>query len=172
MSTSLTNTPRALRFPEEMLVQIALGSPPDAVVEEYGYMFDEIKDLPHYVIQYKKVEAELFQEGAITKIIAGHALHEVVEKVAVRILDDRMSQSDLIKSGEFLKKVKDTGEEITKGVLKPQFTIEINFPDGSRTSIKQVNIIDHDIPLLEVDEDVPEEVIDSYNEDKFGVEFE
>lgn len=172
MSTSLTSAIRVLRFPEEMLVQIALGSPPESVVEEFGYVFEEIKNLPHYLVQYQKVEAELFQEGAITKVIAGHALHQVVEKVAIRILDDRMSQADLLKSGEFLKKVKDTGEELFKGVTKPQFTIEINFPDGTKTSIKQVNVIDHEMPILEVDDYVPEEILDAYNETKFGVEFE
>ena len=164
---------RNLRFPEEMLVRIALGLPPEIIAEEYGYTYEEIQNLPHYQVQYARVEAELFQEGAITKVIAGAALHEVVDRVANRVLDPRMPTADLLKAGDFLKKVKDEGSDKQKGAGKPQFTIEINFPDGTTTTIKEVRTIENDVPELEVDDEtLPDGILDAYNEDRFGVDID
>ena len=174
MSTSFV-AKRALKFPDEMLVQLALGASPEPTVEEYGYIYDEIKDQPHFLVQFNRIEAELFQEGAITKVIAGAALHQVVENVAQRVLDPRIPTSDLLKAGEFLKKVKDEGSDRLKAASKPQFVIEINFPDGTSATMKEVQTLENDVPLLEVDdEDLPEGVMDAYREDhddKFGVDF-
>jgi hypothetical protein len=173
MSTSRQfNPPRAIKFPEEMLVQLVLGSPKD-LVEDYGYTYDDIKDLPHFQVQLQRVETELFNEGAITKVIAGAGLHQVVESVARRVLDPRMPTADLIKSGEFLKKVKDDGKDPNQGPAKPQFSIEINFPDGSKTTIKDVRPVEEDVPALEIDEDpLPPALIEAYEESEFGVDIE
>ena len=153
-----------------MLVQLALGSPQD-IVSDYGYTYEEIKNQPHFIAQYQKVESELFQEGAITKVIAGAGLHKVVEAVAIRILDPRMPTADLLKSGEFLKRVKDEGADKNRGADKPQFSIEINFPDGTRTTIMHAPVEKEvDLLELEADDEIPTAIIEAYNEDHFGVD--
>lgn len=162
---------KALQFPEEMLVQMALGVPKDIVAEEYGYVYDEIKDQPHFIVQAERVVSELMQEGAITRVIAGAGLHQVVERVATRILDHRMPTSDLLKAGEFLKKVKDDGIE-KSGPAKPQFSIDINFPDGTTATISHTPPI-QEVPVLEVDDEaLPDDIVNAYNEEHFGVDID
>lgn len=173
MSTSF-HPQHALKYPDEMLVQLALGMPKD-IVEEYGYTYDTIKDLPHFLVQADRIAQELMAEGAITRVIAGAGLHQIVETVAHRILDPRMPTGDLLKAGEFLKKVKDDGV-VKNGPVKPQFTIEISFPDGSTTTITQNKAQERlveEVPYLEVDDDpLPDGILESYAEDKFGVDID
>ena len=173
MSTSF-HPPHALKFPDEMLVQLALGLPKD-IVEDYGFTYDEIKTLPHFIVQLDRVSAELMAEGAITKVIAGAGLHQVVEIVARRVLDTRILTGDLLKAGEFLKKVKDDGQQ-KLGPNKPQFSIEINFPDGTTTKITQTSnqeTLVEDVPYLEIDTDpLPTDVLEAYAEAQFGVDIE
>lgn len=173
MSTSF-HPLHALKFPDEMLVQLALGMPKD-LVEEYGFVYDEIKDLPHFLVQADRVAAELMAEGAITRVIAGAGLHQVVERVAMRVLDARMPTGDLLKAGEFLKKVKDDGVQ-KNGPLKPQFSIEISFPDGTTTTITQTKPQEHlveEVPYLDIDTDpLPSGVLEAYAEEHFGVDIE
>jgi hypothetical protein len=154
-------------------VQLVLGSPKD-LVEEYGFTYDEIKDLPHFQIQLQRVETELFQEGAITKVIAGAGLHQVVERIAKRVLDPRIPTTDLLKAGDFLKKVKDDGKDTTQGPARPTFSIEINFADGTTTTIKEVKQAEPiDIPLLEIDDEpLPDALLEAYHESEFGVDIE
>lgn len=173
MSTSF-HPVRALKFPDEMLVQLALGMPKD-IVEDYGFSYDEIKDLPHFLVQADRISAELLQEGAITRVIAGAGLHQVVEKIAHRILDPRMPTGDLLKAGEFLKKVKDDGVQKT-GPTKPQFSIEISFPDGTTTTITQSPAVEREIlevPYLDIDDDpLPSGILEAYAETTFGVDID
>lgn len=155
-----------------MLVQIALGLDPYDLAAQYGLDYGEIKDDPVFRVQYNKVETELLREGAITKVIAGAGLHKIVETLAQRVKDPRMPNGDLIKAGEFLKRVKDDGKDVA-GASGPQFTIEINFPDGGSTVItaKPKEIVVDDAPELEVD-DLPESITHAIRTSNFGVDFD
>jgi hypothetical protein len=185
MSTSFV-AQKPVLFPEHMLVRIALGEPPDIVAEEFGYEYHVIKDQQHFQVQYRKVETELFQEGSVTRVVAGAGLHTIVEKVAYRALDDRVSNGDLVKMGEFLKKVKDDGKEKDAAAAKPQFTIEIVIGgDGKPSGNVEIDVTPTDSPVAILDEaddysvlddEPPESVMDAFrNTDTsltFGVDFE
>lgn len=168
MSTTFV-APRPLEFPSNMLVRLCLGEDANVVCDEYGYDYNAIKDQPHFIAQIGKVESELFKDGAITRVIAGHGLHTVVDKLSHRALDDRTATSDMVKIGEFLKRVKDDGKDNNTN-NNAKFSIEISFngePTKIELDVTPPKGVPKEVPILSVEEDepieIPENLMDAYH---------
>ena len=114
-------------FPIEMLRDMMLLAAPELVAESYGFDYERIKDLPSFKAQLAHVEAELLVDGTTTRAIAEVGLNKAVEKIAERIVSDRISNDDLNKFANTLHKITNRdGVKAGSGGSGAQFSLEIN----------------------------------------------
>jgi hypothetical protein len=93
-----------------------------------------------------------------------------VEKLAVAAQNPHAASSDLVKIGEFLKKVKDDGKNKDLGPTRPQFSIEISFADGQTAKVEvDVTPPNREIPILDEDDD-PDDTLDLLDEVKDAID--
>lgn len=128
MSEFHRDLPAPAEFPLEMLREIAISPDPERVAQEHGFIYDDIKDLPHYRAKLDKVVNALMMDGELTTVIAGIGLHTAIDKLANRVNDDRISTGDLVKSIEVFKKVKDGLKEPEVGIAGQGVSLVINIP--------------------------------------------
>lgn len=174
---------------------------PELIAESYGFDYERIKDLPNFKAQLAKVEAELLVEGTTTRAIAEVGLNKAVEKIAERIISERISNDDLNKFANTLHKITNRdGGKISGADAAAQFTLEINMGGETMTisATKTVKLshdntddeygtdgtvidgeLSHDtageVPLLDLDEEneaIPQDILDSIGDTGFSIEIE
>ena len=141
-----------------MLRDIALLSTPHLVAEDYGYDYEELQKLPHFKSQLAKVDAELFNEGHITRAMAEVGLSKAVGLMTKRVTEGagKISNDDLNKFTNTLHKVTNRDKEKDPTSAKSGFSIEINL--GGNT--KPITINAKPIPTKKLDDEDEDEMAD------------
>jgi hypothetical protein len=151
-------------FDPDMLRDIALLNAPHQIAEQYGYDYERIKDLPNFKAQLARVEAELFNDGTITRTIAEIGLNKAVEEMALRVAAGTISNEDLNKFTNTLHKVTNRDADKNTASNKPQFSIEINLGSDTLTltGTKKLKDVTDSNDVIDV-EDI-EDVLDKAEE--------
>lgn len=128
-----------------MLREITLSPDPAGVVARYGLDYDSIKNLPHFQAKLSQVEHAMLIDGELTTVVAGIGLHTAVEKLAMRVNDERISTGDLVKSIETLKKVKDGIKVEDNQTAAQGVSLVINIPAMGAAPAKKIEVTQNNI---------------------------
>jgi hypothetical protein len=127
-------------FDMEMIKSIHLGADPVATAARYGLVYEQIRELPHFIKRMEQVEQALLIDGSLTSVIAGAGLHAAVEKLAFRVADDRIPTGDLVKAIEVFKKVKDGSKANEPQGVSSGVSLVINIPAMGTTPAKTIEV--------------------------------